>query len=252
MIDRIVALVGALPPFLMLWYAERFERRVREPRADWRYRVLAAAGLAAVPIAWLERAVALLIANAPEPQRSLGEAFVVAACTEETGKVLCLYLLTRWSLAPKTRYGGFLYGLHAATGFAIVENVMMMLDTPNAIVFGIRFALRACLASPMHLLAGGVLGYVWARRRFDRGAIGLPGGLGIAIAIHGGYNACLLAVERLPAGYGAAMASCALAALILPLGGIALVRRLAAQLRADDERDGRPAHTAPVAAAIAR
>jgi len=239
MIDRLAALLGALPPFLMLWYAERYERRVREPHAEWRYRILAASGLASVPMAWAEHMVAHVIFEAPEPQRTLSEAFLVAAAIEETGKVLCLYFLTRSFLAPRTRYGGFLYALHAATGFAIVENVMMMLDTPDLTVFTVRFVLRAYMASPMHLLAGGVVGYLWARRRFDRGSLGLSGGLAFAIVIHGSYNALLLAVERLPASHSDLVAVCAVSAIAVPLCGVVLLRYLAGRLREDDARDGR-------------
>jgi RsiW-degrading membrane proteinase PrsW (M82 family) len=239
MLDRFAALLGALPPFLLLWYAERFERRVKEPHARFRYRVLAATSLASLPMAWAEHAVSRVIAQAVDPQRTLFEAYIVAASIEETGKVLCLYLLTRFSLAPRTRYGGFLYALHAATGFAIVENVLMMLDVPNFSVFTVRFILRAYMASPMHLLAGGVVGYLWARRRFDAGSIGLSGGLALAILIHGTYNALLLGVERLPVEYPTLTIACAVTAIALPLGGIGLLRVLAGRLRKDDERDGR-------------
>lgn len=239
MLDRFAALIGALPPFFMLWYAERLERRVREPHVRLRYRILAAVGLASVPMAWAEHWVAHVIAQAPEPQRTLSEAFLVAAAIEETGKVACIYMLTRSKLAPGTRYGGFLYALHAAAGFAIVENVMMMIDVPNLTVFTVRFVLRAYMASPMHLFAGGVVGYFWARRRFDRGAIGLSGGLGVAIAIHGTYNALLLAVERFPEGYEHWVVVCAVSAIALPLSGLLVLRYLAGRLRADDVRDGR-------------
>ena len=239
MLDRLPALIGALPPFLMLWYAERLERRVREPHVRLRYRILAAVGLASVPMAWMEQWVALVIAQAPEPERTLSEAFLVAAAIEETGKVACIYILTRSWLAPGTRYGGFLYALHAAAGFAIVENVMMMIGVPNLTVFGVRFVLRAYMASPMHLFAGGVVGYFWARRRFDRGALGLSGGLGCAILIHGTYNALLLGVERFPEGYEPWVVVCAIGAIALPLSGLIVLRVLAAKLRDDDARDGR-------------
>jgi RsiW-degrading membrane proteinase PrsW (M82 family) len=242
MLDRLPALIGILPPFLMLWYAERFERRVKEPHRDWRYRVLAAAGLACIPIAWAERFVGVVIADALEPQRSLFEAFIVAASIEETGKVLCLYLLTRVTLGPGTRYGAFLYALHAATGFAIVENVLIMLDSPNLRVFTVRFVLRAYMASPMHLFAGGVVGYLWARRRFDTGAVGLSGGLACAIGIHGSYNALLYGVERLPEGMPGTVIACALSAMAVPLLGIVVLRAMAGRLRSDDERDGRARH----------
>jgi RsiW-degrading membrane proteinase PrsW (M82 family) len=238
-LDRLAALLGAVPPFLMLWYAEHFERRIKEPHADWRYRVLVAAGLASVPMAWAEHAVSEVIEAAADPQRTLFEAYIVAASVEETGKVLCLYLLTRFSLGPRTRYGSFLYALHAGAGFAIVENVMMMLNVPNFTVFTVRFVLRAYMASPMHLLAGGVVGYLWARRRFDRGTVGLSGGLALAILLHGTYNALLLAVERLPADYPRAVVACAVCAIALPLCGVIVLRVMAGKLRADDERSGR-------------
>lgn len=244
--DRLPALVGVLPPFLMLWYAESFERRVREPHRDWRYRILVAAGLSCIPLAWIERGAALIIADALEPERSLFEAFIVAATIEETGKVLCLYMLTRVTMGPRTRYGAFLYALHAATGFAIVENVLMMLDTPNLTVFTVRFVLRAYMASPMHLFAGGLVGYLWARRRFDEGAIGLSGGLACAIAIHGSYNALLFGVERLPEDSYDAIIACGVSALAVPLVGIVVLRALAQRLRSADERDGRPSRLASI------
>jgi RsiW-degrading membrane proteinase PrsW (M82 family) len=252
MLDRLAALLGAVPPFLMLWYAERFERRVREPSRRLRYRVMAATCLASVPMAWAEHWISLVIADTPEPQRSLSEAFLVAAGVEELGKVACLYVLTRWALRPGTRYGGFLYALHAATGFAIVENVMMMLDVPDVTVFTVRFVLRAYMASPMHLLAGGIVGYVWARRRFDDGSVGLPGGLGLAILVHGSYNALLLGVERLPETFAGVVAVCAVAAIALPLGGIVALRIMAGRLRAADERDGRRPGAAALAERVPR
>lgn len=223
----------------MLWYAERFERRIKEPHAEWRYRVMVAAGLASVPMAWAEYAVAQIIADAPDPQRTLFEAFIVAASVEETGKVLCLYLLTRFSLGPRTRYGSFLYALHAAVGFAIVENVMVMLHVPNFTIFTVRFVLRAYMASPMHLMAGGIVGYLWARRRFDEGSVGLSGGLALAILVHGTYNALLLGVERLPASYAHTVLIFAVCAIALPLCGVIALRIMAGRLRRDDERGGR-------------
>jgi RsiW-degrading membrane proteinase PrsW (M82 family) len=165
------------------------------------------------------------------------EAFVTAAAVEELAKVACLMLLTRGVLGPRTRYGAFLYALHAAMGFALVENVLAMLKVANMIAFSTRFFLRAYLTVPMHLVAGGVLGYLWARRRFEGGPIGLAGGLGIAIVIHGGFNAMLLAVERLPEQHGALAVACAIGALALPIVGLAVLRVLAGRLRSDDNAD---------------
>jgi RsiW-degrading membrane proteinase PrsW (M82 family) len=233
-VDRLLAITGIIPPFLLLWYAENFERRVQEPTRSYRYRVLVCTGLATVPIAWIEHAVAKLLVQAPEPQATLFESFVLAATVEETAKFTCLYLLTRRFLAPKTRYGAFLYALHAAMGFALVENVIAMLKAPDMFAFSTRYFLRAYMTVPMHLLAGGVTGYVWARRRFDRGAIGLAGGTAIAIAIHGTFNSCLLAVERLPDAFELLRITCAALAMLIPLGGVLVLRLLAGALRSAD------------------
>ena len=237
--QRLLALAGVIPPFVLLWFAESFERRVREPTRGWRYRVMFAAGLASTPVVWTERWLTLVLGDAAEPRATLIEAFVLSAAVEELAKVACVLLLTRGLLAPGTRYGAFLYGLHAAMGFALVENVLAMLRAPDLIAFSTRFYLRAYLAVPMHLLAGGVLGYVWARRRFDRGPLGLLGGLAIAIAIHGTYNACVLGVERLPDDAVTAQTVCASIAFAIPLVGIPLLRLLAGKLRRDDARTAR-------------
>lgn len=240
LLDRLLALLGIIPPFLLLWLAERFERRVREPTRGWRYRILAAAGLASVPIAWAERYLAGWIEGAREPLATLFEAFVIAAAMEETGKVACLYLLTRYGLGPRTRYGAFLYALHASMGFALVENVIAMLRVPDLMAFTTRFVLRAYMTVPMHLVAGGVVGYLWARRRFDAGRLGLSGGLSLAILIHGAYDAMLLGVERLPEPQAGAQLALAAGAMAIPLGGVLLLRVLAGRLTARDGADGRP------------
>jgi RsiW-degrading membrane proteinase PrsW (M82 family) len=232
--ERLLALTGIIPPFLLLWYAERFERRVREPTRSFRYRVLCGTALATIPIAWTQHFTARLLVTAPEPIATCFEAFVLAACIEETAKFACLMLLTRGALGPKTRYGAFLYALHAAMGFALVENVIAMLKAPDMIAFSTRFFLRAYMTVPMHLVAGGVLGYLWARRRFDRGPVGLAGGTGIAIAIHGTFNACLLGVERLPESFEQLRIACAVTALLIPLGGVLVLRWLAGRLRSFD------------------
>ena len=93
MLDRIVALTGVLPPFLMLWYAERFERRIKEKHAAFRYRIMVATAVLAIPMAFAAAHVSRMLADASEPRRTLIDAFVLAAAIEESGKVLCLYFL---------------------------------------------------------------------------------------------------------------------------------------------------------------
>jgi RsiW-degrading membrane proteinase PrsW (M82 family) len=190
-----------------------------------------------IPVAWLERWAALLVEGAPEPLFTLFEAFVIAAAIEEGGKFACLLLLTRRELSPRTRYGAFLYALHASMGFALVENVIVMLKTPDLIAFSTRWVLRAYMTVPMHLVAGGTLGYVWARKTFDDGPVGRWGGLGIAILIHGAYDAMLLAVERLPDSADSTQIACVVGAMAVPLGGVVALRIFAGRLRRLDHEE---------------
>lgn len=232
---RLIAAIGVLPAFLLLWYAERFERRIREPRPWARYRVLVASGLSAVPIGWLELQLAKLSQGLQPAHRVLYESFVVAATTEEVLKFACLWLLTRGALRPGSRYGAFIYALHAALGFAAVENVVALVAAPTLQDLTVTLLMRAYLAVPTHLFAGGVVGYFWARRRFDRSGLRLPAAIGLGILIHGSYNVMVTAVEQLPGdGFQVMLTTYAAAALMIPLSGAVVLYAAALRLRALD------------------
>ncbi len=235
--DRVLAMTGVIPPFVLLWFAERFERRVKEPTRGWRYRIVAASGLASIPIAWTERLLSAVLDRLPPTWASLCDSYIVSASVEELGKLCCLLLLTRGALAPRTRYGAFLYALHAAMGFALVENVLAMLKTPDLIAFSTRFFLRAYMTVPMHLVAGGTFGYVWARRRFDRGRAGAGVGLAIAIMLHGSFNAALAGIDSLPPARDALRLALAVFAMAIPLVGALALRLFAGGLRKRDQSD---------------
>ncbi|MDD9965749.1 MAG: PrsW family glutamic-type intramembrane protease [Myxococcales bacterium] len=234
-----IAAIGVLPAFAMLWYAERFERRVREPNPGWRYRILAASGFAALPIGLIEFQLAAWGRHASEPHKTLYEAFVVAAATEEILKFTCLWLLTRAGLRPGTRYGAFLYALHAAMGFAAVENVVALISAPDLAELTGLLLLRTYLAIPTHLFAGGIVGFFWAKRRFDGGGLRLPAGIALAILVHGAYNSMVSSVERLPKGMDLMLNAYALGAMAIPLVGVFVLHALAHHLVALDRADGR-------------
>jgi RsiW-degrading membrane proteinase PrsW (M82 family) len=232
--DRLLALLGVVPPFLFLWWVERFERRVLEPSPDWRYRVLAAGGFVSVPVLLIGRVIANVLQYLDEPLASLYEAFIIAGLLEETAKAACIFLLTRGALAPRTRYGALLYALHASMGFAVVENVIALLSTPDLESLTQRFILRAYLAVPMHLTTGGVLGYLLARKRFDGGALGGYAGLALAILVHGTFDALLYAIDRLPDEAELAQTVCAYVVFLFPAAGVLTLWSFARRLRALD------------------
>lgn len=232
--DRLLALLGVVPPFLFLWWVERLERRVLEPAPAWRYRVLAAGGFVSIPVLVIGRVVASVLPYLEEPLASLYEAYILAGALEEAAKAACIFLLTRGVLAPRTRYGALLYALHASMGFAVVENVIALLSTPDLDSLTQRFILRAYLAVPMHLATGGVFGYLIARRRFDGGALGWYAGLALAIFVHGTFDALLYAIDRLPDDAEVAQTACAYVAFLLPVVGVLTLGYFARRLRALD------------------
>lgn len=234
----LLALIGAVPPFLLLWVAERSERRIREPAPQLRYRILVAAGFATVPILAIQHALEPLTSAGPKWTGILFESYVLAALVEEVGKFSCLWVLTRGAWRPGSRYGAFIYALHASMGFAIVENVISMFGAQDLEALTVRFLLRAYLSIPTHLVAGGLVGYLWARRRFDVGAIGLPGGLSMAILLHGSFNLAIYSVEHLSPGRSDAILLAAAVAVAIPLVGSAGLLLLGRRLRDMDGRDG--------------
>jgi len=236
----LLPLVGVIPPFLFLWWAERFERRVQEPAPQWRYRVLAAGGFSAVPVLIVGIALSAPVSALRDPLLTFYEAFILASLVEEGFKMLCIALLTRGALAPRTRYGAFLYALHATMGFAVVENVIALLSAESVEALTRRFMLRACLSVPMHLATGGVLGFMTAKGRFDRDSLGWPIGFALAVFFHGAFDALLYGVDRLPEGMEGWRAACATLALALPIFGIVALVRFAKRLRALDSAQQRP------------
>jgi len=232
--DRLLALLGVVPPFLFLWWVERYERRVLEPAPAWRYRVLAAGGFVSIPVLLIGRVLAYNLQYLEEPLTSLYEAFIIAGMLEESAKAFCIALLARGALAPRTRYGALLYALHASMGFAVVENVIALLSTPDLESLTQRFILRAYLAVPMHLATGGVFGYVIARKRFDGGALGWPSALALAIFVHGAFDALLYAIDRLPDEAQTEQMVCGYIAFVLPALGVLMLGGIAHRLRALD------------------
>jgi RsiW-degrading membrane proteinase PrsW (M82 family) len=74
---------------------------------------------------------------------------------------------------------------------------------------------RAFLAVPGHAMWTGMIGYMAARRRFDKVGLGLIGGYLLAVAFHGAYDAAVFIQQPLHfEGYESA----ASLMLLIPIG----------------------------------
>lgn len=134
---------------------------------------------------------------------SFWNAFIVAACTEESFKLYLLYNLIWHSREFDERFDGIVYGVFVSLGFACAENIEYVLGT---LLEGGAFAAyyisfgRAIFAIPCHFFCGVILGYYLALAKFEnvdkndknarKGVIFK--GLFYAILFHGIYDFILM------------------------------------------------------------
>ena len=237
-----IALTGALPALLAMWYFDRLDAKRPEP--IWTLRKVALAGaLSVAPVV----ALGLLLLSVAPPvgsyARALYESFVVAAGVEELAKLLVVYWLVWGRPEFDERMDGIVYATRAGLGFALVENVIYLSSHLTASGFLMTFFIRALLAVPGHAIWAGIMGYCAAKRRFDHTGPGLIGGYLIAVFLHGAYDAAIFLGPPLRAdGYQSASL---MLLLVLPLvvvgGGLVLRALMRSALAHDDlaERLGR-------------
>ncbi len=232
-----LALTGALPALLAMWYFDRLDRKRPEPR--WSLRRVALAGAISVfPCAFLE---AFLMTIGPQDlyARALYMGFGVAAGVEEIAKFLCVYWFVWHRPEFDERLDGIVYATRAGLGFALVENIFYLLQTEGHGEFVTVYIARALLAVPGHAIWAGFMGYYAARRRFDRRGPGLLGGLFWAIFLHGAYDAAVFVGDPLRLdGYDAVANLLLLVPLIVVGGGAIALRRMARRALAGDDAAG--------------
>jgi hypothetical protein len=174
----------AIAPALgLLWLFQRWDAKRPEPPGQVRNVVLFGMAVC-IPAAIIELIASAMLGPLEMEMGGLPKAFIVAAATEETLK-LVVVLVYLWRRAHFDEVmDGILYTAAASLGFALLENVLYAANNP------ILAILRAFTAVPMHAVCSGIMGYFVGRAKLTRGTgIGwlLPG-LAIAVFIHGMYD----------------------------------------------------------------
>jgi RsiW-degrading membrane proteinase PrsW (M82 family) len=116
-------------------------------------------------------------------------AFVVAAFTEELFKFLFVMILIWRSKHFNEQFDGIVYAVYVSMGFAMVENVLYVLDG------GLSTALvRAFTAVPAHAIFAVSMGYFLGRAKFNktRRVTFLFAAIGMPILLHGLYDFILM------------------------------------------------------------
>jgi RsiW-degrading membrane proteinase PrsW (M82 family) len=189
-----IALSGAVPALVAMWLVDRLDAKRPEP-AGLR-RLVAGLGMAAViPAIILEllvqRSTASSIGSQLTYEGASFNSFVVAAAVEEACKIMVVYWVVWRRPEFDERMDGIVYACRAGLGFALVENVLYLLDEATLTGQLRVWILRALLAVPGHALWTGMIGYCAARRRFDGVGLGLFGGYLLAVSFHGLYDLSL-------------------------------------------------------------
>ncbi|MBC7976854.1 MAG: PrsW family intramembrane metalloprotease [Myxococcales bacterium] len=186
-----VALSGVIPAVVAMWFVDRLDAKRPEPRRT--RRLVAFVGmLSVIPALILEVVVSGHASAWVEPQLtyqgSSFQAYVVAAAIEEACKIVVVYWVVWRRPDFDERMDGIVYAARAGLGFALVENVMYLLDQQSLESQLYVWVLRALLAVPGHAMWTGMIGAPAARRRFDGKGLGLLGGYLLAVAFHGTYD----------------------------------------------------------------
>lgn len=126
---------------------------------------------------------------------------IALALTEEFFKFLSAYWAVRRDPAFDEPIDAMIYPITAALGFAAVENIFIASDAFNPAVFDSFgetmsvLLLRFVGATLLHVLASGLLGFYWARRKILIGLL-------VATLVHAIFNYIILQVGESSLFYG--------------------------------------------------
>lgn len=205
--EIILLALAVLPVVVLAFYVYRQDRFDREP-----LRMLLKAFLfgclSVVPAALLEQVLSVWFASAGGAGlngvlQGAFNGYVVAGCSEELSKLLLLTLAVWRSREFDEYFDGIVYATFVSLGFAGLENVMYVFSQDT---FGTAIAtgsMRALLSVPGHFLFGVVMGYYFARAKFEpeyRGANLLKAFL-YPMLLHGTFDALLMIPESMGEGY---------------------------------------------------
>ena len=183
---RILLGISVGPALLLLALIKKWDDKRPEPPGKVRNMVLL--GIACcIPAAIIEPLIAAALGKVVvDGNGKMLEAYLVAGATEESLKLLMVLLYVYHQVHFDEVMDGILYTAASSLGFAMLENVLYVVQ--GGIGTGV---LRAFTAVPLHASASGIMGYFVGRSKFAKGAIRpvwLLFGLAIAIFIHGTYD----------------------------------------------------------------
>jgi len=236
-----IAISGAVPALVAMWFVDRLDAKRPEP-ARTRRLVTFFGMLSVIPALFAELVLAGTLGEQVGPQMtyqgSSFHAFIVAACVEEACKIGVVYYVVWRRPEFDERMDGIVYASRAGLGFALVENVMYLLNSASLGGELQLWIMRAVLAVPGHAMWTGMIGAMAARRRFDGKGLGLVGGYLLAVAFHGTYDFCVYVQQPLHLEGHELMAMLGMPAIVaLTVAAFFTLRTMARRALALDDLD---------------
>jgi RsiW-degrading membrane proteinase PrsW (M82 family) len=154
-----LVLIALAPVFIIgfyIYYRDKYEKEPLHMLA----RALLAGVIICFPVIFIERFLSDF-AQSFGTYRSVYDAFVVAAFTEEGFKFLALWLLFWKSSDFDEKFDGLVYAVFISLGFAAFENTLYVLKGGAQVGW-----IRALTAVPLHALDGAVMGYYFGIAKF--------------------------------------------------------------------------------------
>ncbi len=187
----VIAASGAIPALVAMWLVDRLDAKRPEPP---RLRRAVAFGgmLSVLPAIVIE----LALGNSSGARRAgrhvsrRDVSGVHRRCLAEEATAVDVYWLV-WKRPEFDERMDQTSASRAGLGFALVENVLYLLNQQSLGGQLTLWVTRAVLVVPGHAMWSGMAGAMIARRRFDGRGLGLLGGYVLAVAFHGAYDCCV-------------------------------------------------------------
>ena len=157
-LDTNLMALAIIPGLLLIIYVYKKDKVEKEP-VGLIVRLVIFGIISCILAAFLEQLESTILPKYPEGsvQNALVQSFLMAALVEETVKYLAMRLGSWKYQGFNYRFDGIVYGVSAAVGFAIYENILYVAS------FGLATAIvRAFTAIPLHAFCGVFMGVFYS------------------------------------------------------------------------------------------
>ncbi|MBS2099452.1 PrsW family glutamic-type intramembrane protease [Carboxylicivirga linearis] len=157
-------LIATAPVLIILFYIYYRDKYEKEP-FGLLIKSLIGGMLICIPIIFGEQWTASMLLPYKNNQfiDAFMDAFFVASFWEESFKLTAVMLLVWRNKNFNERFDGIVYAVFVSLGFALIENIMYVVNTDNGLHTGIA---RAFTAVPAHAMFGVMMGYHLGLARF--------------------------------------------------------------------------------------